>query len=90
MGRWMMRKSNILFHFSSKYWTSEFITYVAYLKQLSFGEGQICMGAWLCTKGSTNRLAYSSSQLFEGNGFCQSSEAFVPFGLHVCTVGETA
>ena len=82
-----MRKSNILFHFSSKYWTSEFITYLAYLKQLSFGEGQICMGAWQCTKVSTNRLAYGSSQLFEGKDFCQSSEAFVPLDLHVCMIG---
>jgi len=52
----MMRKSNILFHFNSKYWTSQFIVYLAYLKQLSFGEGQICMGAWQCVKVSTNRL----------------------------------
>lgn len=73
-----MRKSNILFHFSSKYGTSELITCLAYLKQLSFGEGRICMGAWQCTKVSTNRLVYGGSQRFEGKDFCQSSEAFVP------------
>lgn len=82
MGRWTMRKSNILFHFSSKYWTWEFITYLAYLKRLSFGEGRICKGAWQRTKGSTNRLAYGRSQLFEGEDFRRSSEAFVPLGWH--------
>lgn len=82
MGRWTTRKSNILFRFSSKYRTSAFVTYLAYLKRLSFGEGRICKGAWQRTKGSTNRLAYGRRQLFEGEDFCQCSEAFVPLGLH--------
>lgn len=86
MGRWTMRKSNILFHFSSKYYALEFITYLARLGHLSFKEGQICMGAWQLTKVSTNRLANGSSQLFEGKDFCQSSDAFVPLDLHGYTV----
>lgn len=45
------------------------------------------MGAWQCTKVSTNRLAYGTSQLFEGKDFCQPSEAFVPLDLYVCMIG---
>lgn len=81
-----MRKSNILFHFSSKYHTLEFITYLALLRHLSFREGQICRAAWQLTKVSTNRLANGSSQLFAGKDFCWSSDAFVPLDLHVYTV----
>lgn len=87
MERWMMRKSNILFRFSSKYWTSKFIPYLAHLSQAVLQRRTNLYGTWQHTKGSTNRLANGSSQLFEGKDFCQSSDTFVPLDLHVCMIG---